>query len=206
MDAVLGVPLADGEQLFYAYEVDMQKKRLVGGLIGAGLMLLGFVSMWFLCVTIIAIPFGAFILYKGLSPDKSAIVGMFLSDQRFVGIPFDGQLPAREIPLVDIEDVDCKRKGKRVTHRSGLAAMAVNAAVSAIQEHQANQQAKTHPNYWTNAVELHILLNGGRMEKMNIEQQEGPNVGPILATGLVKGWESLVAIESAPAARTVSKL
>ena len=89
METVLGVPLSEGEQLFYAYEIDMQKKRLIGSLVG---------------------------------------------------------------------------------------------------------------------VELHLVLSGGRMEKMNIEQQEGPNLGPVLATGLVKGWDSLVAIESAPAARTVSKL
>jgi len=204
--AVFGVPLDQDEQVFYAYEMNMKSKKTTGMLIGAGLALIGFVSMWFVCITFIAIPIGGFIFYKAMNPDGNAIVAMALTSKRLLAIPFDQKAEHNEVSIAELEDIECKRKGKKVTHKRGLAAMAVNAAASAIKEHQQNQQAKTHPNYWTNAVELQLFLSGGRQVKWNIEESEGPNVGPLLATGLVRGWETLVPIEGYGAERTVSLL
>ncbi len=204
--AVFGVPLDQDEQVFYAYEMNMKSKKTTGMLIGAGLALIGFVSMWFVCITFIAIPIGGFIFYKAMNPDGNAIVAMALTSKRLLAIPFNQKAEHNEVAIAELEDIECKRKGKKVTHKRGLAAMAVNAAASAIKEHQQNQQAKTHPNYWTNAVELQLFLSGGRQVKWNIEESEGPNVGPLLATGLVRGWETLVPIEGYGAERTVSLL
>ena len=204
--AVFGVPLDQDEQVFYAYEMNMKSKKKTGMLIGIGLMVLGFVSMWFMCITFIAIPIGGFVLYKAMNPDGNAIVAMALTSKRMLAVPFDKGAEHTEVAIADIEDVECKRKGKKVTHKRGLAAMAVNAAANAVKEHQQNKQAKTHPNYWTNAVELHLFLSGGRQTKWNIDESEGPNVGPILATGLVRGWDSLVPIEGYAAERSVSLL
>lgn len=131
---------------------------------------------------------------------------MILTSERFIAIPYGADMKIRDIPLSQIEDVECKRKKGKATHRSGWVAAVVNAGANAIKEHQQNKQAKTHPNYWTDAEQLHLVLSGGRMEKLAIELQEGPHLGPILATGLNSGWDKLVAIEAVPSERTVSLL
>lgn len=202
----LGVALEDGEQLFYVYETNMKQERLIGGLIGGGLVVFRLISMWFVCFTILFIPLGGWIAYKAISPSKDAMVAMLLTDQRIIALPFDASAAPDEVPLSELEDVECKRMGRKVTHKRGLAAAAINVAAQAIKEHQQNKQAKSHPNYWSGATELHLVLSGGRMKKWNMEQSEGPNLGPLLGTGLVRGWDSLVAVSGAPEVRTLSLL
>jgi len=203
---VIGIPIQADEQIFYSYEVDLKKKKKTGNLLGGILVLIGAVTVWFTCITVVAIPIGIYIIYKANNPSTDNIIGMILTSERFIAIPYGADMKIRDIPLSQIEDVECKRKKGKATHRSGWVAAAVNAGANAIKEHQQNKQAKTHPNYWTDAEQLHLVLSGGRMEKLAIELQEGPHLGPILATGLNSGWDKLVAIEAVPSERTVSLL
>ena len=202
----LGVTLANDEQVYYFHETDMKNKRLIGGIIGAGLALFGFISMWVFCVTGLLVPLGAWMAYKAMVPSKHAIVGMLLTDRRLIAIPFDAFAPPAEVPLSEITDVDCKRKSRKVTHKRGLAAVAVNVAANALKEHHQNQKGKTHPTYWRDAVELHVMRSGGQMTRWNIEQSQGTSLGPLLATGLFGGWDTLTTVHGVPVARSKSLL
>jgi len=200
---VLGVSLDEDEQLFYAYEIDMKRKRLIGTLLGVGLILLGFLTMCFMWISFLLVPLGGWVIFKTVKPSKDNIVAILLTSKRMVALPFDDTAPPDEVTLEEIEDVKCKRKFQR---GGGLSKIAVNFAKDAIANRQQNKLAKTHPNYWSNATEVHLVLTDDRLKKWNIDGDEGPNLGPLIAMGLARSWDWLIPIDEAPSTRTVSLL
>lgn len=202
----LGVVLQPGERLLYFHEVDMQRRRLIGGLFSGFMLVVGLLSMWFTCITAILALFGGWGLFKALNPSKDAVVGMLLTNQRLVAVPFDGHARPPEVALSELADVDCTRKTKRYLRARGLASVALDAAANVARELHQNAQGKTQSKYWSNAVCLHVVLHGGRKLKWQMDPDQGPILGPLLATGLSQGWASLSAAHGAPEERSKSRL
>ncbi len=190
----LGVPLASGEQVFYCFENNVKKAKLIGIVAGSSLILIGLVTMWFMCITVIAIPIGGYILFRGISPAAGTLAGVVLTSSRVLTIPYAEGAAVSEYAVQDIEDVSCKRKGKKVTRKSGLAAMAINAAANAVADHQKDKLGKLHPHYWSGASHMILHMTGGRNATFGIDETQGPVFGPVLMAGVMKGWDSLVPV------------
>ena len=199
MSTVLGVSLAEGERVYFAEEENTKTARVVTGVIGGVLLLVGLATLLAI-IGVLFLGVGGYMLYKALKPDLNGAVGLVLTSQRLLVIPLGPEERVVEHPLSDLEDVDVIREKAR-SGGKGLAGALVNAAANAYLDHKANKAGKLKPDYWERSKALRLQLSGGRNVDVPVPNKDwGKSIGPMMISGLEHGWGSLHPIQ-APAQR-----
>jgi hypothetical protein len=199
MSTVLGVPLNEGERVYYAEEENLKTARIIQGVVAGFMLLLGLATL-IAIVGVVFIGIGGWMLYKVLKPDPDAVAGLVLTDQRFMAVPDGAEGRLVQIPTTEIEDADVERAKAR-SSGGGLVGALASAAANAYLDHKANKAGKLKPDYWDRCTAIKVQMKGGLEQKIPVPDKNwGKTVGPMLITGLEHGWESMNEIQ-APAQR-----
>ncbi len=192
MATVLGVPLNEGERVFYSNEEDTKMARIIQGVIAGVLLVFGLITLIFV-VGVVFLGIGGWMLYKVFKPDMSATVGIVLTNQRFIAVPLGPEEPIVSFPTGQIEDADVVREKARA-RGGGLVGALASAAANAYLDHQANKAGRLVPKYWERCKAIKLQVDGQSLEVSVPEKSWGQQIGPLLIGGIEDGWDSLTEV------------
>jgi hypothetical protein len=141
---VMGVPLEPGERVIWFKRHDYTVDKVIMWVLGV-LMLIVIVGIIFIILALI---------HDGRNPRAHII-----TNRRIIVI--DGKGQQQSYALNQIADVDPVRQSA-AGGGGGLIGLAVRAAVTAVANHMANQNAKIDPAYWNRTIAVTLVTHQGQ--------------------------------------------
>ncbi|MEC7987983.1 MAG: hypothetical protein VX278_22640 [Myxococcota bacterium] len=213
MRKALGIHLEEDESVSFCYELELSKIRSAANISAVILFLIGFIfPLMFLLW-----PLAGYTIYKSRNPNDDLIVGLLLTNKRFVQIHFnEAKCRAITIPVRNISKVDCNRKDIRVRGGRGLFGLLTGLlgswALTKTRNHFQDKNEKTSEAYWDSTRSLILTYNGAQTHQINVLQHKidrrvVKKLGALMATGTEEGWNRVgQTAESIPEERKRSLL
>lgn len=141
---VMGVPLEPGERVIWFKRHDYTVDKVI---------------MWFLGVILLIAIVGIIFIILALIHDGRNPRAHIITNRRIIVI--DGKGQQQSYALNQIADVDPVRQTAG-GGGGGLIGLAVRAAVTAVANHMANQNAKIDPAYWNRTIAVTLVTHQGQ--------------------------------------------
>ncbi len=155
---VLGIPLEPGERVIWFKRHDHTTEMVV-------MIVLG---VLFLIVLV-----GIVFLILGLTANSRNPRAHVLTNRRLIYVTGKGQV--QQFYLNQLADIEPERQ--RSSGGGGLVGLAIGAAVSAAQNHFANQNHKLDPKYWKRTIALKLKFGNGQSARVPAAMGYGGELG-----------------------------
>ncbi|HQY60224.1 MAG: hypothetical protein IPQ09_26875 [Myxococcales bacterium] len=160
---VMGIPLEPGERVIWFQRHDYTVDKVILWIFGV-LFLIMLIGIIFIILAII---------HDGRNPRAHVI-----TNRRVIVIDGKGQPQSYALDqIADLEPVRQSAGGGG----GGLIGLAVRAAVTAVANHMANQNAKVDPNYWNRTIAVTLTTHHGQRVQVPAALKYGKMFGATLA-------------------------
>gem|GEM_PF-2416128 len=178
---VMGVPLEPGERVIWFQRHDYTVDKVILWIFG--------VLFLFILIGIIFIILA--VIHDGRNPRAHVI-----TNRRIIVIDGKGQPQSYALDqIADIEPVRQSAGGGG----GGLIGLAVRAAVTAVANHMANQNAKVDPNYWNRTIAITLTTHHGQRVQVPAALKYGKMFGATLARAVfMREAESMPQVQFLP--------
>lgn len=178
---VMGVPLEPGERVIWFQRHDYTVDKVILWIFG--------VLFLFILIGIIFIILA--IIHDGRNPRAHVI-----TNRRIIVIDGKGQPQSYALDqIADLEPVRQSAGGGG----GGLIGLAVRAAVTAVANHMANQNAKVDPNYWNRTIAITLTTHHGQRVQVPAALKYGKMFGATLARAVfMREAESMPQVQFLP--------
>ncbi len=160
---VMGVPLEPGERVIWFKRHDYTVDKIILWVLGV-LMLVVIIGIVFIILALI---------HDGRNPRAHVI-----TNRRIIVI--DGKGQQQSYALNQIADVEPVRQSAGAGG-GGLIGLAVRAAVTAVANHMANQNAKIDPSYWNRTIAVTLTTHHGQRLQVPAGLNYGRDFGVTIA-------------------------
>lgn len=160
---VMGVPLEPGERVIWFKRHDYTVDKII---------------MWVLGVLFLVVLIGIVFIILALIHDGRNPRAHVITNRRIIVI--DGKGQQQSYALNQIADVEPVRQSAGAGG-GGLIGLAVRAAVTAVANHMANQNAKIDPNYWNRTIAVTLTTHHGQRLQVPAGLNYGRDFGVTIA-------------------------
>jgi hypothetical protein len=177
---VMGIPLEPGERVIYFKKHDYTMEMVIHIVLG---------------VLFLVILIGLVFIYLGLTAKTRNPQAHIITNRRVILVPGTG--PPQFFPLEGIVDLEPERQ--RSSGGGGLIGAALGAAITAVQNHFANQNHKLDPKYWSRTVAITAIYQNGQRAKIPAALSHGPEIGLTMARAIFnREAETMPAVQFLP--------
>ena len=163
---VMGVPLQPGERVVYFHQPSYTVDKAV---------------FWVIGVLTALVLIGLIFIYMAVTWDGRNPRAQIVTNRRIIWI--DGKGNSSFMALSDAVDVDVERQ-RAQSHGQGLLGLAISAAVNAVANSMAAQNAKIEPKYWTRGIAVLVIGRGG--QRFRVETRDAQRLGPCVARSVLQ--------------------
>lgn len=160
---VMGVPLEPGERVIWFKRHDYTVDKII---------------MWVFGVLFLVVLIGIIFIILALIHDGRNPRAHVITNRRIIVI--DGKGQQQSYALNQIADLDPVRQSAG-GGGGGLIGLAVRAAVTAVANHMANQNAKIDPSYWNRTIAVTLITHHGQRVQVPAAMGYGRDFGVTLA-------------------------
>jgi hypothetical protein len=157
---VMGVPLEPGERVIWFRKHDYTMEMIVFLVVGALLLI---------------VLIGVIFIVLGLTASSRNPRAHILTNRRLIWVSGKGQV--QQFYLNQIANIEAERQ--RSSGGGGLIGAAIGAAVTAAQNHFANQNHKMDPSYWRRTNALTLFFGNGQRVRVPAALGYGAELGLI---------------------------
>jgi hypothetical protein len=159
---VMGVPLEPGEHVIWFRRHDYTMEMVINLVLGALLLI---------------VLVGAVFIVLGLTVNGRKPRAHILTNRRLIYITGKGHV--QQFPLNHIAGIEAERQ--RASGGGGLVGAAVGAAITAAQNHFADQNHKLDFNYWKRTVAIKLAFGNGARARVPAALGYGADLGLLTA-------------------------
>jgi hypothetical protein len=160
---VMGVPMEPGERVIWFKRHDYTVDKII---------------LWVVGVLFLVVLIGIIFIILALIHDGRNPRAHIITNRRIIVI--DGKGQQQSYALNQIADIDPVRQSAG-GGGGGLIGLAVRAAVTAVANHMANQNAKIDPNYWNRTIAVTLVTHHGQRIQVPAGLNYGKDFGFTLA-------------------------
>jgi hypothetical protein len=160
---VMGVPMEPGERVIWFKRHDYTVDKII---------------MWVFGVLFLVVLIGIIFIILALIHDGRNPRAHIITNRRIIVI--DGKGQQQSYALNQIADIDPVRQSAG-GGGGGLIGLAVRAAVTAVANHMANQNAKIDPSYWNRTIAVTLVTHHGQRIQVPAALNYGKDFGFTLA-------------------------
>jgi hypothetical protein len=160
---VMGVPMEPGERVIWFKRHDYTVDKII---------------MWVFGVLFLVVLIGIIFIILALIHDGRNPRAHIITNRRIIVI--DGKGQQQSYALNQIADIDPVRQSAG-GGGGGLIGLAVRAAVTAVANHMANQNAKIDPSYWNRTIAVTLVTHHGQRIQVPAGLNYGKDFGFTLA-------------------------
>lgn len=160
---VMGVPMEPGERVIWFKRHDYTVDKII---------------LWVVGVLFLVVLIGVIFIILALIHDGRNPRAHIITNRRIIVI--DGKGQQQSYALNQIADIDPVRQSAG-GGGGGLIGLAVRAAVTAVANHMANQNAKIDPSYWNRTIAVTLVTHHGQRIQVPAGLNYGKDFGFTLA-------------------------
>jgi len=157
---VMGVPLEPGEHVIWFKKHDYTLEMIINLVVGALLLI---------------VLIGIIFIVLGLTVNSRNPRAHILTNRRIIWVSGKGQV--QQFYLNQIVNIETERQ--RSSGGGGLIGAAIGAAVTAAQNHFANQNHKMDPSYWKRTIAFTLFFGNGARARVPAAMGYGAQLGLI---------------------------
>ena len=209
---VLEQPLEEDEKIYYVFERNMKRRRIIYSIVLVGLCILAVWSLHTMIIPFFCLVGAAFCLFWGIIPRANVPVAWILTNRRYLCLCMDPQkYENTEIHLKEYIDIEPLRENLDSTGGLDIVAEILAAPFiymfSSVRDYFQNKNKKTSEKYWADSKGFILLLENEERQTVEIDHKKTSSaIGRLLSAVLEQGWENIPEISHIPSERTISLL
>lgn len=209
---VLEEPLEDGEKVYYIFERNMKRRRIIYYLISFVLCALAFVTLHTMIIPFFCLVGVLLCFIFGIFPRGNTPIAWILTNKRYLCLYMNPQEQKKTEVLLK-EYIDLEPLRENLDNSGGLDIVAEIVVLpfiwmfSSIRDYFQDKNKKTSKKYWADSKGLTLILANEEQLKIEIDNKKiSSSIGLILALVLEEGWENISECSGVPTVRTISLL
>ena len=209
---VLGESLEEDEYVYYFFERNMKRGRIMYSFIAMLLCVVAVVTLYTMIIPLFCLV-GVFLCFVfGVFPRGNAPIAWVLTNKRYLCLYMNPQMHEKtEIRLEEYIDIEPLRENLDNSGGSDLIAELVMApflwVFASIRDYFQNQNKKTSKKYWADSKGITLLLANEERRHIDIgHKKSSQRIGMILSLVLENGWEHVSSCSDVSEKRTISIL
>lgn len=209
---ILEERLEEDEKVYYVFERNMKRRRMIYSMIVIALFGLAFVTLYTMIVPFFCFVGVLFCIFWGIFPRVNVPVAWVLTNKRYLCLCMDPQkFDNTEVRLVEYIDIEPMRENLDNAGGIDIAADIVMAPFiwmfSSVRDYFQDKNRKTSKKYWADSKGITLICpNENRLNIAIEHKNSSSDIGILLALVLEQGWERIPECSDVPAQRTISLL